>query len=138
MATHFSGPVVSTNGFTGDITGTVTGNVTGNVTGYTIGGVIAPAATAYAADGAIGPSVILASLSKTSAGAYTLAIPGTSGITLHLIATTAQAHVVTVTGMDGGNTLTFGGAIGDNVTLLARTSGAWTIISSVNVVASTV
>lgn len=29
----FSGPVVSTNGFTGDVTGNVTGNLTGDVTG---------------------------------------------------------------------------------------------------------
>ena len=34
--TTFSGPVVSTNGFTGDITGDITGDVTGNVTGYII------------------------------------------------------------------------------------------------------
>lgn len=37
-STHFSGPVVSTGGFTGAVTGNVTGdvigNVTGNVTGY--------------------------------------------------------------------------------------------------------
>lgn len=31
--TTFSGPVVSTNGFTGDVTGDVTGDLTGNVTG---------------------------------------------------------------------------------------------------------
>lgn len=30
MATHFKGPVVSTNGFTGALTGNVTGNVTGS------------------------------------------------------------------------------------------------------------
>jgi hypothetical protein len=29
--TNFSGPVVSTNGFTGDVTGNVTGDVAGNV-----------------------------------------------------------------------------------------------------------
>ena len=29
--THFSGPVVSDNGFTGDVTGNVTGDVAGNV-----------------------------------------------------------------------------------------------------------
>lgn len=31
--THFSGPVISAGGFTGDLTGAVTGAVTGNVTG---------------------------------------------------------------------------------------------------------
>lgn len=34
--TTFTGPVISTNGFTGDTTGDVTGDVTGNVTGYII------------------------------------------------------------------------------------------------------
>jgi hypothetical protein len=37
MSTTFSGPIVSTNGFTGDITGDVTGNVVGNVTGLVNG-----------------------------------------------------------------------------------------------------
>jgi len=31
--THFSGPVISENGFQGDITGGITGDVTGDVTG---------------------------------------------------------------------------------------------------------
>ena len=34
--TNFSGPVVSTNGFVGDITGDVTGDVTGAVTATTV------------------------------------------------------------------------------------------------------
>lgn len=34
--TTFSGPVASTNGFTGNVTGNVTGDVTGNVTGYIV------------------------------------------------------------------------------------------------------
>lgn len=40
--TTFSGPVVSDNGFEGDITGDVTGNVTGNVTGTLTGAAIVP------------------------------------------------------------------------------------------------
>jgi hypothetical protein len=39
MATHFKGPVVSENGFTGDITGDITGNITGDVTGNLTGNV---------------------------------------------------------------------------------------------------
>jgi len=31
---HFSGPIISTNGFTGALTGNVTGDVTGNVSGF--------------------------------------------------------------------------------------------------------
>lgn len=33
-STHFSGPVVSAGGFTGDVTGDITGAVTGDVNGY--------------------------------------------------------------------------------------------------------
>ena len=33
-STHFSGPVVSAGGFTGDVTGAVTGAITGDVNGY--------------------------------------------------------------------------------------------------------
>jgi hypothetical protein len=33
-STHFSGPVVSSGGFTGAVTGAVTGDVTGDVNGY--------------------------------------------------------------------------------------------------------
>jgi hypothetical protein len=36
MATHFTGPVVSTAGFTGDVTGNVTGTVTGPVAATTV------------------------------------------------------------------------------------------------------
>jgi len=32
--THFSGPIVSSGGFTGDLTGDVTGDVTGDITGH--------------------------------------------------------------------------------------------------------
>lgn len=41
-ATNFSGPVVSTGGFTGDVTGDITGDVTGDVTGNVTGYIILP------------------------------------------------------------------------------------------------
>lgn len=41
MSTTFSGPVISTAGFTGDLTGNVTGNVTGNITGNVTGNLAA-------------------------------------------------------------------------------------------------
>jgi hypothetical protein len=44
-ATHFSGPVVSANGFTGDITGDITGAVTGDVTGDVTGAITLPSST---------------------------------------------------------------------------------------------
>lgn len=114
---------------------TFVGNVTGNVTG----GQFLPAATAYAADGAIALTISNASLTKSSAGAYTLAAPGAGNVgkLLYILAGTAQAHVITVGSVDGGDTLTFGGAIGDGIVLYARSSAAWSIYSSVNVTLST-
>ena len=67
-ATNFSGPVVSTNGFTGAVTGGVTGDVAGAITlpTYTVsGGTAAPsAATAgagtliYVSNGAAGSPIL--------------------------------------------------------------------------------
>jgi hypothetical protein len=51
--TTFSGPVVSQNGFVGNITGTITGGVIGSVTATTL---VLPTSTA-AAIGAIGNAI---------------------------------------------------------------------------------
>ena len=62
--TTFSGPIVSTNGFTGDTTGNVTGNVTGAITlpTYTVAGVPSAATNArmliYVSNGAAGAPVV--------------------------------------------------------------------------------
>jgi hypothetical protein len=40
--TNFTGPVISTNGFQGDVTGDITGDVTGDVTGNVTGYIILP------------------------------------------------------------------------------------------------
>lgn len=57
--------------------------------------------TVYASDGAIDPTIGSAVLTKTSAGAYTLAAPTAAqeGQYLELTAGTAFAHVVTATGL---------------------------------------
>lgn len=79
-------------------------------------------------------------LSKGSAGAITLAAPtsGThDGYEVVVVAISAQAHVITG-GVDGFNakgasgTATFGGAIGDSVTFVAR-GGHWYTTSLINV-----
>lgn len=81
---------------------------------------------AYATDGAI--TLIaggVAILTKSTAGAYTLAAPVGSGAQLVLIAGTAQAHTVTVTGGAGGSGQdvgTFGGAINDSAVLYSYNS----------------
>lgn len=93
-----------------------------------------------------GPTAItlksgLVLLARTAgAAATTLAAPtaGTDdGKVLHLLATTAQAHTVTVAGgANGGGAAadvgTFGGAIGDCVTLVAY-NGVWYVLSNTNV-----
>lgn len=79
-------------------------------------------------------------LSKGSAAAITIAAPTATthdGFTITVIATSAQAHVIT-SATDGFNakgssgTLTFGGAIGDSVTLMAH-NGHWYTVSLINV-----
>ena len=79
-------------------------------------------------------------LSKAGAGAITLAAPtsGThDGWEITVISMTAQAHVITggVVGFNAkgsSGTATFGGAIGDSVTFVART-GNWYSKDKVNV-----
>lgn len=102
-------------------------------------GVKMPDAVDYSADGAIDVDNVYATLSKGSAGAMTLAAPGTDrvGEMILILAASAQAHVITAASVDGGNTLTFGGAIGDNIRLFARSSTAWSILTATNVTLST-
>lgn len=62
------------------------------------------------------------------------------GIVVHIQAATAFAHVVFLTGGlagagSGNDTATFGGAIGDGMTLIAA-DGVWHLVSSLNVVFS--
>jgi hypothetical protein len=79
-------------------------------------------------------------LSKASAGAITLAAPtsGThDGYEITVVSMTAQAHVITggVVGFNAkgsSGTATFGGAIGDSVTFVART-GNWYTKTKINV-----
>ncbi len=136
MSTTFSGPVVSENGFEGDVTGDVTGNLTGNQ----IQGTVTAYTGADAGTLAISPSIGYASMTKASAGAYTLAAPGASNVgkRLVIIAGTAQAHVVTVTGGAGGNTLTFTAAVGATAELLAVSATVWGFIGLGGAALSTV
>lgn len=85
-------------------------------------------------------------LAKSSAGAWTLAAPtaglpsagGDDGKILRMIAGTAQTHTVTQTTPGFNNAgsskdvATFGGAIGDNLEVVAY-NGKWLVLSSVNV-----
>lgn len=94
----------------------------------------------YATDGAIGITEGTAELSKGSAGAYTLAAPTAAdeGKRLTITAKTAQAHTVTQTtpGFNGAGSAadvaTFGGAIGDNMVVVAVNS-KWNVVTLRNV-----
>lgn len=95
---------------------------------------------AITGDGAITVQNANVYLSKGSAAAITIVAPtaGTQdGLRITVIAATAQAHVITCA-TDGFNakgasgTLTFGGAIGDSVTIVADT-GHWYATARVNV-----
>jgi hypothetical protein len=86
------------------------------------------APTAFATDGAITPTVGVATLTKATAGAYTLAAPTAAqdGMVLIITSRTAAAHVVTATGLledgvTGGakNTATFAAFVGASCMLIA-------------------
>jgi hypothetical protein len=119
-ATHFSGPVISDNGFVGAPT---------------------QVATLASGDGAINPSSGLTVITKATAAALTLAAPtaGTDdGKTLLIISATAAAHTVTQTtpgfngGGSGADVGTFGAAIGNGLLLVAY-NGRWLIVNNTGV-----
>jgi len=98
------------------------------------------AVTDNPADAAVTPKG-MQTLSKGSAGAYTLAAP-TAGEICVIAAKTAQAHVVTTAAgvtYDGtNNTATFGGAIGDCIVLVGISATRWQELSNTNVTLSSV
>lgn len=110
-------------------------------TGSTITGTVTGAAgTTYADSGTISSAVFTAKLSKAQASAMVLGAPGAANWPklLLIYSSTAAAHVVTVTGLVGGNTLTFGGAAGDSVVLKAISATEWVVYDTNNVTVSTV
>jgi hypothetical protein len=94
----------------------------------------AAAPTAYATGSAqaIDPAIAAASLTKTTpAGTYTLAAPGSANVNkkIFVYTTVALAHVITITGLLGGNTLTLTAAIGSSFMLYAVSATAWAVVS---------
>lgn len=92
----------------------------------------------YAVDGAITLVPQTAFLTKTSAGAYTLAAPGAAGIGVQLELVTGSdfAHVVTFTGStlrDGttGAKITWTAAAftGSSITVIGITATLWAVVS---------
>jgi hypothetical protein len=79
-------------------------------------------------------------LTKTSAGAYTMAAPGAANIRRRLVSTTAFAHVVTVTdliddGTTGGpkDTATFAAFDGASIDFISTPELKWAVVSKNNV-----
>lgn len=70
-------------------------------------------------------------LTKASAGAYTIVLPGQGqSNTITFISTTAAAHTVTMTGNPGGSDVgTFTAVIGASLTIKAQ-PGAWGILAT--------
>lgn len=75
-------------------------------------------------------------ITKGSVCALTLAVPVRNGARLTILATTAHAHTVTVSGGiagagTGADVGTFGGAVGDGVSLISY-NGAWYVDPGTN------
>jgi hypothetical protein len=91
-------------------------------------------AALYAANGAIALADGVHAITKTSAAAMTLAAPAAAdeGMRLIIVARTAFAHTVTVTGGLGGNAaddvITFA-KVGDAIELLAD-AGKWVPVAA--------
>ena len=126
--TTFSGPVISNNGFVGNITGNITGNVTGNVTGNITGDVFASVQSLSGA-GAVNLTDMLTSLTTTGAAQALTLANGTVG-QLKIITHTVDggSAVLTPTTALGFTTMTFTNA-GDTITLV-YTSAGWAIVGN--------
>jgi hypothetical protein len=133
-----SGAITATGGVVGALTGSVSGTIVGNVTGSVTGQQILPAITPTD-ETVIPPATVWVGLMHAAdAGTYTLAAPGATNVgkIMTLTATSARAHVVTVTGLVGGTTLTFTAAIGHTCQILAVSSTVWAPLSLTGVVQS--
>lgn len=93
----------------------------------------------YSASGAIDPRVSVARLTKAGVGVMTLVAPeaAQNGHIISVVSETAQAHTLTIVlGVGGvgagGDVGTWGGAIGDTITLRAD-NGFWYLVGSLNV-----
>lgn len=91
--------------------------------------------TAFAADGAVTPTTGVKILSKAGVGAYTLDAPRVDGDSLIITSTTANAHVITATGLvndgvTGGakTTLTFAAFSGASIHLVAY-ANKWQVVA---------
>lgn len=101
----------------------------------------APESYSYSVDGAVTIAPGLHKIYKAGVCALTLAAPSAAydDLELTFVSRYAAAHTITYTAGFAGNTtssdvLTFGGAVGDSVTLVA-VDGVWAIKAAYNVTA---
>jgi hypothetical protein len=120
---------------------TSTLTATGEIAGASIAAAVQHPVELGAANGAIAAKSGVVMITKGTAAAMTLAAPtaGTDdGKVLLIVAATAAAHTVTQTtpGFNNagasGDVATFGGAIGDNLQIVAY-NGRWHVLSLRNV-----
>ena len=126
--TTFSGPVISTNGFIGDITGNITGNVTGNVTGDLTGRTFGTVTTRSGA-GAVAITAATVRLTTTGADALTLANGANGQILSIVMGVDGGDGTLTPTTKTGFSTITFND-VGDSVTLQYFTTLGWMILAN--------
>lgn len=128
MSTTFSGPVISTNGFTGALTGNVTGDVTGDVTGLAFGGL-----ETVTSDGSLSVAVLLSIVGADGtdgsvATAFSLpnGVAGQIKMIKYNDGTVTTNAVVTPANLVGGSTLTFNAAA--EACILVSDGLSWNII----------
>jgi hypothetical protein len=134
-------PFAGTAGLIGDSSAFT--HVSGLTTSTIFGGAHKDTIAAKLIDGAISSAPGTIAITKaTPLGSSTLATPTVTthdGYILRITSTTAQAHVVSCASgkVNGGTTttLTFGGAIGDSIVLVAY-QGVWYSVANTNVTLS--
>ncbi len=126
--TTFSGPVISNNGFEGNITGNITGNVTGDVTGN-LTGIVIGSVQSLSGAGAVNVTTATTKLTTTgSAQALTLA-NGTNGQLKSIVhAVDGGSAVLTPTTKTGFTTIPFTN-VGDSALLQYFTTHGWMIVA---------
>lgn len=126
--TTFSGPVVSLNGFTGNVTGNTTGNITGNVTGDVTGRVFGTVATRSGA-GAVPITAATVRLTTTGANALTLANGADGQLLTIVMVVDGGDGTLTPTTKTGFATVAFTD-VGNAVTLQYFTTLGWMIVAN--------
>jgi hypothetical protein len=105
--TTFSGPVVSTNGFTGAITGNVTGNVTGDLTGAVLATTPVNATAASLSVTQATHAGRTVTLNRAAGIAVTLpAASGTGSVYQFVIGTTVTSNSTTIKVANSSDTMT--------------------------------